>query len=289
MKKTTLLILALAFTTASFSQLLYEGFDDITTLTSWDKINVSGSIGTTTWFQGNSTVFASQNGASTSYIGANFNATTGNNTISNWLILPTLSLKDGDELTFYTRTSTGSIYPDRLQVRLSNAGATSTPPASVNDLGSYTILLSDINEGLTVGGYPDSWTLQTVIISGLGATAVDARLAFRYFVANGGPSGTSSNFIGIDNLTVTSTLSVDEFSINSFSNFYDKESDILTLKSDVSAFSGVEIYNLLGQNVVSRTLSNTTETIQLSSLQDGVYIVKVLINGNSKSFKLLKQ
>ena len=289
MKKITLLILALVFTTASFSQLLTENFDDITMLSGWNQVNVSGTIGSTTWFQGNPVVFDAQNGAPTSYIGANFNATTGNNTISNWLILPTLSLKDGDILTFYTRTSTGSSYPDRLQVRLSNAGATSTPPASVNDLGSYTILLSDINEGLTVGGYPDSWTLQTVTVSGLGVTSIDARLAFRYFVANGGPSGTSSNYIGIDNLTVTSPLSVDEFNLNSFTNFYNKDSDILTLTSVSSAFSSVEIYNLLGQNVMSKMLSNTAETVELSSLQDGVYIVKVSINGNSKSFKLLKQ
>ena len=56
-----------------------QGFDDITTLpgAGWVQTNHSTTIGTTAWFQGNSTVFPAQWGAATSYIGANFNNTTG--------------------------------------------------------------------------------------------------------------------------------------------------------------------------------------------------------------------
>ncbi|MBK9193062.1 MAG: choice-of-anchor J domain-containing protein [Crocinitomicaceae bacterium] len=60
--------------------------DVITTLagSGWVMQNNSVPVGLTNWFQGNGTVFAAFNGASDSYIGANFNNTTGANTISNW-------------------------------------------------------------------------------------------------------------------------------------------------------------------------------------------------------------
>src|SRR6185503_17575667 len=73
---------------------LSEGFVDITTLAGagWVQTNHSTVVGTTNWFQGNSDVFPAQAGAPTSYIGANFNNTTGTNTISNWLLTPPVSL-----------------------------------------------------------------------------------------------------------------------------------------------------------------------------------------------------
>lgn len=39
------------------------------------------------------------------YIGANFNNTTGANTISNWLVTPNVTIKNGDAITLYTRAS----------------------------------------------------------------------------------------------------------------------------------------------------------------------------------------
>lgn len=91
MKKFTLLAVAFLGAVAMNAQILQENFDDITTLTNWDLVNVSNPIGTTNWFQGNPTVFISFNGADDSYIGANFNNTTGAGTISNFLITPVLT------------------------------------------------------------------------------------------------------------------------------------------------------------------------------------------------------
>ena len=68
------------------------------------QTNRSTTIGTTGWFQGNDAVFPAQGGATTSYIGANFNNTTGTNTISNWLLTPPIGLQNGAVLTFWTRT-----------------------------------------------------------------------------------------------------------------------------------------------------------------------------------------
>jgi len=191
--------------------LLAEGFDDITVLPGWVMNNQSNPIGVTDWFQGNDVVFPAQAGAPTAYIGANFNNTSGVGTISNWLLTPELPFPIG-ELRFWTRTATGSIWPDRLEVRASENGDSTNVGATEFDVGDFTTLLLEVNPTLVGGGYPEVWTeyvVGPVPLSGSG------RIAFRYFVTSGGPSGANSNYIGIDTVSyeqgivdTTSTLEI---------------------------------------------------------------------------------
>ena len=108
-----------------------EGFDSVLPA-GWTAKNNSVPLGSTTWFQGNATVFTSHTGAPNSYAGANFNNTAGAGEISNWLITPTLSFNNGDTLSFWTRSVDGSFFPDRLEVRFSSAmsaaAMSATPP-----------------------------------------------------------------------------------------------------------------------------------------------------------------
>ncbi len=194
-----------------------EGFDDIRNLTGWVLINHSQPLGAVDWFQGNDEVFPAFDGASTAYIAANFNNGGDLATISNWLLTPEVLLHDGT-LTFYTRTmqasapltaigtssgvcSTGPS-ADRLQVRMSTNGASTNIGTTALDVGDFTNLLLDINPTYTIGGYPEAWTQFTVNISGV-PTGATGRLAFRYFVENGGPLGDNSNYIGIDRAVYT--------------------------------------------------------------------------------------
>lgn len=181
-----------------------EGFDDVTNLPGWDIINHSEPLGTLDpWYQGVESVFPAQAGCATCYTAANYNATAGAGTISGWLIMPTQVLKDGDVLSFWTRTATESIYPDRLQVRLSTNCASANVGTTSTDVGDFTTLLLDVNPTLAVGGYPEEWTQYTITLTGVIATPAPGRIAFRYFVTNGGPSGANSNFIGLDTVTFT--------------------------------------------------------------------------------------
>ncbi len=264
-----------------------EDFDDIGLLFDWDIVNVSQFPGTASWFQGNETVFPAHSGAGDSYIGANFNSGAGTGTLSNWLITPTLALSDGDEIKFYTRTVSGSEFPDRLEVRLSTDGDASNDPFDATDVGSYTILLESINPDLTVGGYPESWTEITITLSGIG-TAVDSRVAFRYFVTNGGPTGGNSNYIGLDTLEITQNLSVSDNNINGFNYFFNPQTQNLTINAS-EAFSSISIFNVLGQQVVNKNLSSNNEVINLSAVKSGVYIVNVVSNGQTSTFKLAKR
>jgi len=182
-----------------------EGFDDITTLVpgGWFiQNNSQPGPGTTSWFQGSSAVFPAQSGAATSYIGVNFNSGTGVSTLSNWLLTPPLTLQNGAQLTFYTRTVDTPQFPDRLEVRLSTNGASTDVGTTATSVGDFTRVLLDINPNYAIAGYPNAWTQFTVTVSGPGPP-ITGRIAFRYFVENGGPSGTNSDYIGIDTLQIT--------------------------------------------------------------------------------------
>ena len=178
---------------------LAEDFDDITTLPAagWAQINHSTPIGTNGWFQGNSAVFPAQSGSPTNYIGADSHNTTGIGTISNWLLTPPVTLQNGATMTFYTRTVDAPAFPDRLQVRMSTNGLSTNVGATATDVGDFTVLMLDINPTYTTSGYPNVWMQFTVTVSGV-ASPTTGRLAFRYFVENGGPGGVNSDYIGID-------------------------------------------------------------------------------------------
>lgn len=180
-----------------------EGFDDITLLPGlgWFFQNNSAPVGTTTWFQGTTTVFPAHVGDPAAYIGANYNSTSGVGTISNWMLTPEISLMDGDTISFWTRVPAGSTWPDRLEMRLSTNGASTNVGTLATDVGDFTTLLLSVNPTLAAGGYPEAWTQYSATLAGIpvGATG---RVAFRYFVENGGPSGSNSNYIGIDTFEV---------------------------------------------------------------------------------------
>lgn len=209
MKKLLQLLGATAMVVSSFNpvhaQAFTEGFEDITTLTSqgWYMQNNSTTVGSTTWFQGNTTVFPAQSGSATSYIGANFNSTTGNSTISTWLVTPNRTFKNGDTFSFYTRCSYDNMYADRLEVRMSTNGTSTNVGTGPNAVGDFTTELLTINPNLQLSVYPYvDWAQYTITISGL-SQPTSGRIAFRYHVTSGGPQGTHSDFIGIDNVVYT--------------------------------------------------------------------------------------
>lgn len=169
----------------------------------WAQQNLSSTVGLTNWFQGNTAVFPANTPAG--YIATNFNNTTGTGTISNWLFAPNVTLRNGDRFTFYTRTTTGT-FPDRMQVRMSTNGASVNAGANSTSVGDFTTLLLDINPTYTTSGYPTAWTQFSITLSGLPAGGVSGRIAFRYFVENGGPTGSNSDYIGIDDVVYNTTV-----------------------------------------------------------------------------------
>jgi hypothetical protein len=174
-----------AFAGAASAQPISEDFV-VAPPVGWQAINNSTVVGATTVFQGNAGVFPAQSGVATSYAGMNFQATTGTNTISVWLITPSrVGIQNGDSWSFWSRTTTpgAQVFPDRLEFRLSTNGATCNPGTGPTATGDFTTLLTTINPTLTTTG---------IAVPSTGC------FAFRYFVTGGGPTGANSDYIGVD-------------------------------------------------------------------------------------------
>jgi hypothetical protein len=265
-----------------------EGFEDISLLPGdgWVIQNNSNPEGSASWFQGNPNVFESVSGPPNAYIGVNFNSTAGVGTISNWLVTPHVVLQNGTELTFWTRTGAGSIYPDRLQVRMSTEGASSDVGIGDEDTGDFTELLLDINPDLQQGGYPEGWASIAVVVEGLDE-ATSGRFAFRYYVHGGGPSGDNSNYIGIDEVSVTQpAVSTDDdavatgFAVDQ--NFPNPARGLTTIGYvlDQAAAVRVDVFDVMGRLVTTlvdghQPAGAHTAVWDVSDVASGVYVYRV--------------
>lgn len=207
--KAVLTAAVLCFSTSSHASFV-EGFDSATLPAGWVATNLSTRASTgNPWATGDgitdengNIIVAPQSGAG--FAIANYTSVgSGSGTISNWLISPLITgMKNGDTFSFYTTTTPASDYPDRLEFRMSNTDSTNVGTTTTS-VGTFTTALLTINPTLAVGGYPEDWTLYSVTLSGLTAP-VNGRVAFRYFVTSGGPTGANSNVIGVDNFSYTS-------------------------------------------------------------------------------------
>jgi Cleaved Adhesin Domain len=194
-----------AFAGLARAQSFSEGFEGGAIPAGWSISNQSSPIGTTTWGAGTTTLngdvlYGPHSGSFLAF--TDYECASGAATISNWLILPQVTLRNGDTFSFWTR-STDGVFADRMQVLMSTSGASTNTGSSATDVGDFTTVLLDINPGYTATDYPLSFQSFTITVSGLGAPT-SGRFAFRYFVENGGPAGSASDCIGIDDVAYVS-------------------------------------------------------------------------------------
>ena len=202
------------------------------------------------------------------------------------MISPVVSLVNGDVITFYTRTVTSPAYADRLQLRISTNGAASANPVGATGVGDYTTLALDVNPSLVASSYPNAWTLYSYTVSGL-PTATNCKIAFRYFVTNGGPSGANSDYIGVDSFSVDRPLSSDSFFKNNFSLYPNPVNNVLniSIKNELS-ITKLTITDINGRIVISE--SSVINSLNVSDLSSGIYLVSVETNEGKGTTKFVK-
>lgn len=182
------------------------------TIPGWFAQNNSVPVGTTCVFQGNTTVFNAQAGAANSYAAFNFNSTGDVGDTNTWLVTPQVQFRNGAELRFWTRIPTGTVFPDRLEIRLSTAGASTNVGTGAAGVGDFTTLLGTINPSLVAtvgtcttpaaapgtGGFTQAYCEYRLTNANGIPTSGSGRIAFRYNVPNAGASGANSNYVGLD-------------------------------------------------------------------------------------------
>lgn len=239
-----------------------------------------------------------QDGTPNTFALVNYSSTTSTAatgaTISNWLISPTISVQNGDIVTFYSRKGTSGTtdYADRLEFRMSTA-ATPTNPTGTTGVGSFSTLCVSVNPSLATGFvYPKTWTQYSYTVSGLtGTTPVN--FGFRYFVTNAGTNGANSDIIGIDTFSVgRPTANTQSFFTSNFSIQPNPVTDVfsVTAKNSV-AIENIKVMDINGRIVSDNINTNGSDAMQIniSELNAGVYFVKVQSELGVGTSKIIKK
>ncbi len=83
------------------------------------------------------------------------------------------------------------------------------------------------------------------------------------------------------------SLSSEDFNRNTFKYYPNPVQDVLNLEYD-SEITSVAVYNILGQEVLNKTINATNASVDMSALADGTYIVNVAMGDMVKTVKVIK-
>jgi hypothetical protein len=103
---------------------------------------------------------------------------------------------------------------------------------------------------------------------------------------NGNPTTVSNSEFKI--AAYDASLANDTFNNNSFSYYPNPVKDVLNLSYSKN-ITNVAVYNLLGQEVIVKTVNANQSQIDMSKLSEGTYMVKVTADNQVKTIKVIKQ
>ena len=165
-------------------------------------------------------------------------------------------------LSFQAKSITDQYGLERMQVAVGNS----------TDYNDFTVISSGNYEEV-----PTDWTQYEYDLSAYEGQTI--RIAIHYV-------GNDSFVLQTDSFVVEGTLGVNDYQTNNFDHFFNPSTRELNLSS-TSLISGLEIYNLLGQKIISDSEINSNNyMINLSLLSKSVYIVNVMIDNKIERFKL---
>lgn len=163
--------------------------------------------------------------------------------------------------------------------------------------------------GPTIQGYQPGDTLADIIIEGenilwydnpgsdetdrFTTNSVDTPLPLTTLLVDGMTYYASQTKFGRESVqrlpvTIDAAMNVENANFKNFSYRPNPVKDVLQLANSI-LIDNVDIYNIVGQKIKSYSLGKTDAAVDLSSLTNGVYIVKVTSANTQKSIKIVKQ
>ena len=183
-----------------------------------------------------------------------------------WLVIDNA----GNAFTF--DISTSLLYA----VNLTDATITTVGPSGVQLTNAQDADFDPVTGVLYAGGY-----------HGGGTTRIYSVNTTSGLFTNLGSLGGDCAELGIVSIVGDATAGVSDNILGGFSFYPNPSNDILNLKS-VKSIDSVSIYNLLGQEVMQSKVNATYSQLDVSSLSIGTYIMKVNVNGEVGTFKIIK-
>ncbi|MCG2420209.1 T9SS type A sorting domain-containing protein [Aequorivita sp. F47161] len=83
-------------------------------------------------------------------------------------------------------------------------------------------------------------------------------------------------------------IGVEENVFSEFSYFPNPATESISLKA-AHNIESISVYNLLGQELIRANIDASASSINLSELTTGAYIMKIIINGQTGTYKILKK
>lgn len=183
-----------------------------------------------------------------------------------WFYTRGMNLTQGQNYTIYYKKGSSSGFQTtyKLKVRF---GTSTTPAAMTNALADYN--------GFTGPGINESVNF-TVPATGV------------YYFGFQDYSSPGTGYIYLDDIIVDVALSNNTFDLSKLSLYPNPVKDVFHVSFD-KEITSVTVYNLLGQEVLSKTTKANHVAVDLSKFSNGTYIVKVTSDDLLKTFKVIKQ
>ena len=165
----------------------------------------------------------------------------------------------------YDYGGTGTTFPEKLKVSYGNSA----------NAAAMTTLLADhpnVNSSTPVNNIVNF----TPATSGV------------YYFGFNAYSDADQFYLFVDNIVVDVALSNSDFDNSNFLAYPNPVRDIFNI-SYTTEISSIRVINMIGQEVISKTINATSSQVDMSQLSAGTYIVNVTVGDSVKTLKVVKQ
>lgn len=147
----------------------------------------------------------------------------------------------------------------------------------------------NINTGTTPAITAGSWVSIDVDITSLGG--VVAGSVTRSDIAQIGITTTNLSNVWYDNLYlyVDGTASTEERDLFASKVYPNPASDAWTISTPNNTIRTVQVFNVLGRQVVSQSFDSDSASISVQSLASGIYLARVTTDAGTKTMKLIRE
>ena len=187
----------------------------------------------------------------------------------------------GGSFTTYSATGCNAptqLYYDGLTSTTNNIAWVAPTPAPSN---GYVYCYSTINDPFSANAITGTTTDTFAVLNNLSPNTT------YYFWVKSICGNTQTNWVSGGSFT-TQVLSSETFSLDKIKLYPNPVKSIFNISLD-KEITTVSIYNLLGQEVLSKSVNSNETSIDVNDLTAGTYLVKVTSNNEVKTLKVIKQ
>jgi hypothetical protein len=92
--------------------------------------------------------------------------------------------------------------------------------------------------------------------------------------------------VNISSVGLIKSSTINKHSVNIYPN---PTSGIFTIKSSIKENSNYEVTDAIGKIIFSGTIKNFEQKLDLGNVENGIYTIKIISDGQSQFIKLVKQ